>query len=136
MTPRGSCQNRRFGETYGLRHQDEKISDLGTTLAGTSNIVLSLLILYTLMMEEIIFSQTSLPARATRRNIPEDDILHSHGHDNLKSYIALTGWALKQRSSMSPVRYELGFYSPEDGILRSHRRENVKPSIALTGWAL
>jgi hypothetical protein len=25
---------------------------------------------------------------------PDDDILHSHGHENLKSYIALTGWAL------------------------------------------
>jgi hypothetical protein len=26
--------------------------------------------------------------------IPEDDVLHSHRHENLKSYIALTGWAL------------------------------------------
>jgi hypothetical protein len=26
--------------------------------------------------------------------IPEDTILHSHGHENLKSYIALTGWSL------------------------------------------
>jgi hypothetical protein len=26
--------------------------------------------------------------------IPEDGILHSHRHENLKSYIALTGWAL------------------------------------------
>jgi hypothetical protein len=25
---------------------------------------------------------------------PEDDILHSHCRENLKSYIALTGWAL------------------------------------------
>jgi hypothetical protein len=24
--------------------------------------------------------------------IPEDDILHSHHRENLKSYIALTGW--------------------------------------------
>jgi hypothetical protein len=30
----------------------------------------------------------------TRRNIPEDAILRSHRHENLKSYIALTGWAL------------------------------------------
>jgi hypothetical protein len=28
------------------------------------------------------------------RNIPEDDILHSHSRENLKSYIVLTGWAL------------------------------------------
>jgi hypothetical protein len=26
--------------------------------------------------------------------IPEDDILHSDRSDNLKSYIALTGWTL------------------------------------------
>jgi hypothetical protein len=26
--------------------------------------------------------------------IPEDGILHSHRHEDLKSYIALTGWAL------------------------------------------
>jgi hypothetical protein len=26
--------------------------------------------------------------------IPEDGILHSHRHENLKSYIALTGWTL------------------------------------------
>jgi hypothetical protein len=26
--------------------------------------------------------------------IPEDTILHSHRRENLKSYIALTGWAL------------------------------------------
>jgi hypothetical protein len=26
--------------------------------------------------------------------IPEDDILHSHGREDLKSYTALTGWAL------------------------------------------
>jgi hypothetical protein len=26
--------------------------------------------------------------------IPEDDILHSHYHEILKSYIALTGWTL------------------------------------------
>jgi hypothetical protein len=26
--------------------------------------------------------------------IPDDSILHSHGRKNLKSYIALIGWAL------------------------------------------
>jgi hypothetical protein len=29
--------------------------------------------------------------RATRRNIPEDAILHRHSREHLKSYIALTG---------------------------------------------
>jgi hypothetical protein len=32
--------------------------------------------------------------RTTRRNIPEDGILHSHRRENLKSYISLTDWAL------------------------------------------
>jgi hypothetical protein len=53
--------------------------------------------------------------------IPEDGILHSHRRENLKSYIALTGWALYWRHNVSPVKYELGFYIPEDGILHSHR---------------
>jgi hypothetical protein len=32
--------------------------------------------------------------RATRRNIPEDAILHNCHRVNLRSYIALTGWDL------------------------------------------
>jgi hypothetical protein len=50
--------------------------------------------------------------RATRRNIPEDAILHSHRRENLKSYIALTGWTLWRRRNVSPVWYELGFLYP------------------------
>jgi hypothetical protein len=68
--------------------------------------------------------------------IPEDDILHSHRRDSLKSYIVLTGWTLQQRRNVSPVRYELGFFIPEDDILHSHRREILKSYIALTGWTL
>jgi hypothetical protein len=32
-------------------------------------------------------SETSVLTRATRRNNPEDPILHSHRRENLKSYI-------------------------------------------------
>jgi hypothetical protein len=39
-------------------------------------------------------SETSVLTRATWRHILEDGILHSHRRENLKSYIALTGWAL------------------------------------------
>jgi hypothetical protein len=52
------------------------------------------MILFTLMMEGIRSSETSVLTRATRRYIPEDGILHSHRRLNLKSYIAITGWAL------------------------------------------
>jgi hypothetical protein len=58
--------------------------------------------------------------------IPEDDILHSHRRENLKSYVALTGWALQWRSNMSPVKYEMGFYIPEVDILHSHCHETLK----------
>jgi hypothetical protein len=61
-------------------------------------------------------------------HIPEDDILHSHRRENLKSYIALTDWTLQRKRDVSHVKYELGFHIPEDGILHSHRRENLKSS--------
>jgi hypothetical protein len=51
-------------------------------------------IVVTLMMEAICSSEMSVLTRATSRNIPEDGILHSPHGENLKSYIALTGWAL------------------------------------------
>jgi hypothetical protein len=51
-------------------------------------------ILLTLMKEALSSSQTLALTRATRHNNPEDGIFHSHSHENLKSYIALTGWTL------------------------------------------
>jgi hypothetical protein len=46
------------------------------------------------LMEAIRSSETSVLTKARRRHIPEDGILHSHRRENLKSYIALTGWTL------------------------------------------
>jgi hypothetical protein len=37
---------------------------------------------------------TSVLTRVTTRNVPEDGNLHGHRRQNLKSYIALTGWTL------------------------------------------
>jgi hypothetical protein len=63
------------------------ISELGT-LAVTSN-------LRTLRrMVELSSSEASVLTRASLRNVPEDAILHSYRRENLKSYIALTGWTL------------------------------------------
>jgi hypothetical protein len=88
------------------------------------------------MIEAIYFCETSVLRRATCQHIPEDGSHHSHRRENLKSYIALTGWTLQRRLNVFPVRYGLGFYITEEGILHRHRRENLKSYIALTGWTL
>jgi hypothetical protein len=92
-----------------------RISELGTTLAVISNrrtlrissllrsvrrllvtasVVPISMILVPLMKEALSSSETSVLTRATRHNISEDGIFHSHRRENLKSYIALTGWTL------------------------------------------
>jgi hypothetical protein len=130
----------------------QRIDELGTTLTVTSkyfvfsrsvrrllvtaNVVPISPILVTLMMEGVGYSETSVLRRGTRRNNPEDGILHSQSRENFKSYTPLSGWTLQRRHDVSPVRYELDCYIPEDHILHSSRRENLKSYIVLTGRTL
>jgi hypothetical protein len=70
----------------------------------TANVVPSSPSLVTLMMEALNYSEMSVLTRATRRNIPEDGILHGHRREILSSYIDNTTF---RKLDLFRVRFEV-----------------------------
>jgi hypothetical protein len=113
--------NLRFGGTYRLNHQGRikyqqepaggkqnnlRAGKLGFLLKFSSN----------LKMEAICSSETSVESQqTTRRHIPEEDTLHNHRCENLKSYITNTC------SSETSVDFQrtTWCYIPEDRTLQN-----------------
>jgi hypothetical protein len=62
------------------------------------------------MMEALSSSETSVLTRVTRRNIPEDAILHSHCSENLKYYKVLDEYVIRLNRCNIPCIYLLVFY--------------------------
>jgi hypothetical protein len=76
------------------------------------------------MKEELSSSEMSVLTRATRRNIPEVTILHSHRRENLKSYIEVLFAARGELHRQNDSHGEFCGYSADVGS-GSYRNRGV-----------
>jgi hypothetical protein len=76
---------RRFlKQTHSVKNQTTFLLSV-LQLVVNANVVASSLILSTLMIQAMLSSETLVLSTATWCHTPEDDILHSHCRENLKS---------------------------------------------------
>jgi hypothetical protein len=85
----------------------EEIPSVGRLVVKPS-VVPSSSIFVTLMKEALSSSETSVLSRATRRNMPEDTILHSQRREYLKSYIALDEFSCGRSKEVVVLRSGIG----------------------------
>jgi hypothetical protein len=63
--------------------------------------------------------------RATPRNIPEDTILHSHHHENIKSYITYVAL------TVAPIKWQYNKHSWKDKLYLLQRNFTIEKVIRL-----
>jgi hypothetical protein len=86
-----NVSNKRVTSTFRVEQIREWVM-VGSVSLATSNNFLRSRNISTLKTEAIFFSETSVFATLTLRNVPEDVILHSHRCENITSYKKIFKW--------------------------------------------